>query len=232
MTTQSPSPVRVYVVDDHAIMRRGVKDVLRECEGMECVGEAGERDAALAGAAETRPDVILLDLDLGNVSGIDLIPELRKASPASRVLILTGLSSEAVHLKAFRAGARGLVLKGKAEEELAPAIRKVIADRLWIDPALVESLLDEGADAATGWESDPEATRIKTLKPREMEIISLIGEEGLSNARIAERLFIAEGTVKQHLNNIFEKLGVTDRFALIMYAYRHGLARPPIQKLS
>ena len=231
MTEQPSSPIRVYVIDDHAITRRGVRDLLGESEGVEFVGEAGERDAAIAGAAESRPDVVLLDLDLGNVSGIDLIPDLKRVSPETRILILTGVSDEGVHLRAFRAGALGLVLKGRAMEELAPAIRKVSANALWVDPTLVKNLLDDGQAAGAGREEEPDAARIRTLTPQEREVVSLVGE-GLRNKQIGERLFIAEGTVKQHMSKIFEKLGVSDRFELIMYAYRHGLARPPIRKTT
>lgn len=232
MTTQSSSPIRVYVIDDHAIMRQGIKGVLSESEGVEFVGEAGGRDAAIVGAAESRPDVVLLDLDLGNVSGIDLIPDLQRVSPQSRILILTGVSDEGVHLRAFRAGALGLVLKGRAMEELAPAIKKVSAGALWVDPTLVKGLLDDAQAAGVGPEEEgPEAARIRALTPQEREVVSLVGE-GLRNKQIGERLFIAEGTVKQHLSKVFDKLGVPDRFALIMYAYRHNLARPPIQKSS
>lgn len=228
MTTQSARPVRVYVIDDHAIMRVGVREVLREIGGaVEFVGEAGDCRAAVAGAAESRPDVILLDLDLGTTSGVELIPELRQAAPASRILILTGLADEAEHLKAYRAGALGLVLKGKAMEELAPAIAKVSAGDLWFDKTLVRNLLDHGAATGAGQERGPEADKIRTLTAQERVVVSLVGE-GLRNRQIGERLSIAEGTVKQHLSTIFDKLGVPDRFGLIMYAYRHNLARPPV----
>ena len=228
MTTESPRPIRVYMIDDHAHMRLGVKSDLAAHEDVEFVGEAGARREAVEGVAALRPDVILLDLDLGGASGLELIPDLRAASPRSRVLVLTGLTEEAAHLKAYRAGALGLVLKGRALEELVPAIRKVSADELWFDKTLVKNLLDDGrADD----ESPEESARIRTLTKQEREVVALVGE-GLRNKQIGDRLSIAEGTVKQHLSTIFSKLGVSDRFALIMYAYRHGLARPPIHKPS
>lgn len=228
MSTETPRLIRVFVIDDHAHLRLGVKSDLAAHEDVEFVGEAGGRREAVEGVAANQPDVILLDLDLGDVSGLELIPELRAASPRSRVLILTGLTDEAAHLRAYRAGALGLVLKGRALEELVPAIRKVGAGELWFDKTLVKNLLDDaGSDGA----SPEESAKIKTLTKQEREVVALVGE-GLRNKQIGERLSIAEGTVKQHLSTIFGKLGVTDRFALIMYAYRHGLARPPIHKSS
>ena len=127
----------------------------------------------------------------------------------------------------MRAGALGVVLKGNATDELPPAVRKVRGGQLWFDRAMLRGLVEERPREARA--EDPGRARLASLTRRELEIISLVGE-GLRNRQIGERLFISEGTVKQHLAAVFGKLGVRDRFELIMYAYRHGLASPPLHR--
>lgn len=220
------TPIRVLIVDDHAVVRAGLRMLLESHPGMSVVGEAGNRAGALAAAAREKPDVILLDLDLGGSSALDFLSELLVAAPRARVLILTGVSDSELHRSAMRLGAVGLVFKEQAPETLLKAIEKVHAGESWLERTMMADLIDEMAHARQPQPADPEAARIAKLTDREREIIAFLGE-GLKNKQIAGHLFISEVTVRHHLTAIFAKLGVADRLDLLIYAYRHGLARPP-----
>lgn len=200
--------------------------LIQSREGMTIVGEAGNRGEALVVAGSEQPDIILLDLDLGDESGLDLIPALLEASAGARVIILTGTRDPEAQHRALSLGAMGIVHKEKAPEALLSAIERVHAGEAWLDPMLTAKLLGEMAKAGKPKKPDPEADRVATLTGREREVVGLIGE-GLKNSQIAERLFISEWTVRHHITSIFSKLEVSDRVELIMLAYRQGLARPP-----
>jgi len=218
-------PIRVFLIDDHEVLRAGVRLLIESDAAMEVVGEAGSYKTALPLIQSLQPDVTLLDLDLGGgPTGLDLLPQLLAAAPAARVIILTGILEEAEHMCAMRAGAAGLVLKRNAVKEVAKAVRKVYEGELWFDQTLLRNLWK---DRSHKGKVNPETGRISSLTAREREVIRLLGR-GLRNKQIGERLFISDGTVRQHLTSIFGKLGVSDRFELIMYAYRHGLAEPPL----
>jgi two-component system nitrate/nitrite response regulator NarL len=217
--------IRILLVEDHGIVRAGLRMLLENEREMSVVGEAKDRQGAVALAKSQKPEIILLDLDLGGESGLDLIPALLGVSQA-RILILTGLRDIQAHRRAFQLGAMGLVEKDKAGEVLIKAIRKVHAGEAWMDHAMTASLLADLARAREAGALDPEAAKIAALSQRERQIISLLAE-ALDNTRIAERLFISEITVRHHLTSIFGKLGVRDRLELLVYAYRHRLAEPP-----
>ncbi len=226
MVSSGTNPIRVMLVEDHRVVRAGVRMLVQSREGMTIVGEAGNRSEAVAIAGSEQPDVILLDLDLGDESGLDLIHDLLEAASRARVIILTGTRDPEEHHRALRLGAMGVVNKEKAPEVLLAAIEKVHAGEAWLDPLLTARLLGEVAKAGKPKKPDPEAARIATLTDREREVVGLIAE-GLKNKQIAERLFISEWTVRHHITSIFSKLEVSDRVELIMFAYRQGLARPP-----
>jgi len=218
------SSIRILLVDDHAIIRSGLKMLIESQPGLSIVGEASERASAVAMASRERPDIVLLDLDLGSESGLDLISPLRLAAPQARILVLTGLRDTEVHRNALRLGAMGIVQKEMAGEVLLKAIHKVHAGEAWLDRSSIANLLSEIAEGDSG-RPDPEAARIASLSPREREVINLIGE-GLNNKKIAERLQISETTVRHHLTSIFAKVGVSDRLELLVYAYKNHLAGP------
>jgi DNA-binding NarL/FixJ family response regulator len=200
--------------------------IIQSRPAMEIVGEAGDRQDALALAASVSPDIILLDLDLGGESGMSLIADLKAAATDARVIILTGLRDTEAHRRAVLAGAMGIVKKEKAAEVLISAIERVRAGDAWLDPSLVAGVLTEMTGSGKTRKDDPETEKIATLTNREREVIALVGE-GIKNKEIANRLFISETTVRHHLTSIFDKLSVADRVALLIYAYRHGLANPP-----
>lgn len=214
--------IRVLLIDDHVVMRVGLRMLIESQPGLTVVGEATNRAEAIQCVAREQPDIILLDLDLGGESGLDLIPALRTTAGEARVIVLTGILDSREHLQAIHLGALGLVMKDQLVEVLVKAIEKVHAGQTWLDPALAASVLAERSQGR-GQDSD-EAKRIATLTERERAVIALICE-GLKNKQIARRLFISEITVVHHLTSIFNKLGVANRLELLTYAYNHGLVQ-------
>jgi len=223
----SPSPrklIRVLIIDDHLIIRAALRMFLDSQAGISVVGEGSGPQDALAVAAREQPDVILLDLDLGEANGLDLLPDLHTAAPDAHVVVLTGVRDAQMHRRAVRLGAVGLVPKERAPEVLLEAIAKVAAGQVWLDNLLITSVLGEMTrHHQTTPPLDPEAIKMKALTAREREIITLIGQ-GCKNQAIADRLCISEATVRHHLTSIYGKLAVGDRLELAIYAYRHGLA--------
>jgi two-component system, NarL family, nitrate/nitrite response regulator NarL len=228
-------PIRVLLIDDHAVVRSGLRMLVESRSGLKVAGEAANRAEALAIAKQEQPDVILLDLDMNNDNGLNFLPQLLAAAGRARVLILTGVRDPDAYNQAIRLGASGLLLKEKAPDVLLKAIEKVHAGEIWFDRSTIGSVLTEmsrsGGNRSRGGQKemtdDPEEAKIATLTEREREVSALIGE-GLKNKQIASRLFISETTVRHHLTSVFDKLGVSDRLELIIYTYKHGLAKPPI----
>jgi DNA-binding NarL/FixJ family response regulator len=211
------------IVDDHVVIRSGLRMLIEHDQRMQVVAQAGNRVEALERADAERPDVIVLDLLLGDDDGLSFLPELCEASPNSRVLVLTGVQNPDAHRRAIRRGAVGIVLKEHAADQLLKAIAKVHEGEVWIERSMMGSMIQEFSKPAM---VDPEITKIESLTDREREVISLIGE-GLKNKQVGERLFISETTVTHHLSSVFSKLEVSDRLELIIYAFRHGLAQLP-----
>jgi DNA-binding NarL/FixJ family response regulator len=189
------------------------------------VGEASSCAEALAIAARERPDIVLLDLLLGRESGLDVLPGLAAAAPEARVIVLSGVQDLDMRRSAIRLGAVGLVDKEAAADVLLKAIDRVHRGEAWIDPVLTADALRRAARAEQ--ESAAEMTRISALTPREREVVALVGE-GLKNRQISDRLNISEATVRHHLTSVFDKIEVGDRFELALYAYRHRLAKIPV----
>jgi two-component system, NarL family, nitrate/nitrite response regulator NarL len=223
MSAATLEPIRILIVDDHAILRAGLRMLIDQNPAMKVIGVAGNGREALALAASEQPDLIILDILLGDEDGLTLLPDLRDAATNARVLVLTGLRSSESQRRAILAGAMGVVLKEHAAEVLIKAINKVHQGEVWLDRSLMGSVLDQMTQAQ---EIDPEKGKIASLTDREREVIALIAE-GLKNKQIGQRLFISETTVTHHLSSIFSKLGVTDRLELIIYAFRYRLAQLP-----
>lgn len=190
---------------------------------MKVIGQAGNRSEALAKASSEQPNLIILDIMLGDEDGLSLLPKLKEVAPAARVLVLTGLRGSESLRRPMLAGAMGVVLKEHAAEVLIKAIQKVHEGEVWLDRLSMGTLLDEMTQRM---ELDPEAEKIATLTTREREVIALIAE-GLKNKQIGQRLFITETTVTHHLSSIFSKLEVADRLELLIYAFSRNLAKMP-----
>jgi NarL family two-component system response regulator LiaR len=209
-----PEPIRVLVVDDHAVVREGLRTFLELQEGIEVVGEAADGEQAVELARQLHPDVVLMDLVMPKLDGVDAMKELRQGVPATRVIVLTSFLDDERLLPALRAGAAGYLLKDVQPKELARAVRAAHAGQALIDPAVAARLVETLADGR----NDEHAER---LTPREQQVLDLIGH-GLSNKRIAQELGVAEKTVKTHVSHVLAKLGVADRTQAALYAARLG----------
>ena len=208
-------PIRVLLVDDHAVVREGLRTFLELQDGIEVVGEAGDGNEGVAAAERLRPDVILMDLVMPRLDGVGAMRELRRRMPSVRVIVLTSFTDDAKLLPAVQAGAAGYLLKNAQPRELARAVRAAHAGEAVLDPHVAARLLDSiarPADRAPGEE----------LTPREREVLGLLGR-GFSNKRIALELGIAEKTVKTHVGHVLAKLGVADRTQAALHAARAGL---------
>jgi NarL family two-component system response regulator LiaR len=206
----------VLVVDDHAVVREGLRAFLELQDGIEVAGEAADGEEAIAAAERLRPDVVLMDLVMPNLDGLSAMRGLRERVPAARVIVLTSFLDDDKLLPALRAGAAGYLLKNAPPPELARAVRAAHAGETLLDPVvaarLVETLAGDG---------DP----LDRLTPREREVLVLIGR-GFPNKRIARELAVAEKTVKTHVGHVLAKLGVTDRTQAAVVAVRAGLVDP------
>ena len=219
----SEHPITIMIVDDHVVIRSGLRMLIEQNEQMRVIAMAGNQAEALERAASNTPDVIILDLLLGDEDALDFLPELCQTSPKSRVLVLTGVQNPDAHRRAIRRGAMGIVLKEHAADQLLKAIKKVYDGEVWIERSMMGSMIQELNKPPM---VDPELEKIESLTDREREVIALVGE-GLKNKQVGERLFISETTVTHHLSSVFSKLDVSDRLELIIYAFRHGLAKLP-----
>jgi two-component system, NarL family, nitrate/nitrite response regulator NarL len=218
--------IRVMLVEDDELTRLGLRTQIGKDPLLEVAGEAANCGDALKTAREEQPDIILLDLNLGEESGLEFLPELLSAVPSARVIVVTGERDLEAHQRAIGRGAMGLVLKQDAVEQVARAVKQVYHGDVWFNRSMMLQVINRMAKAGAVKEPDPEADKIRTLTEREREVIGLVGE-GLKNKGVAERLCISETTVRHHLTSIFAKLGVADRLELAIYAYKHGLATLP-----
>ncbi|MFF4418980.1 response regulator [Streptosporangium sp. NPDC001559] len=232
---------RVLVADDQAVVREGLVLLLGLLPDIEVVGSAGDGLEALRLVAELRPDVVLMDLRMPRMDGVEATREIRAAFPATQVVVLTTYSDDESVFAALRAGARGFLTKSAGAEEIGRAVAAVVNGDAQLDPGVQRRLLTAVmGDGAGEPAAPPGRTRPRTqeqrarrepgplpdgLTPREAEVLRLIAR-GLSNAEIAAVLFIGEATVKTHINNLFAKARLRDRVHAVTYAYRVGLAEP------
>ena len=224
---QKPMPVRVLLADDQRLVRESLGTLLGLLPGIEMVASAADGEEALALAEEHSPDVVLMDLRMPRLDGIEATRQLRQRQPNVRVIALTTYADDESVLGALRAGARGYLTKDASSEDIRAAILTVAAGEAALDPSVqhhVVAALAAAGERAAGAAAEPELP--DDLTPREAEVLALIAE-GLSNAEIAERLFVSPTTVKSHINHVFTKAGLRDRAQAINYAYRTGIALPP-----
>ncbi|TVL90700.1 response regulator transcription factor [Streptomyces sp. SAJ15] len=210
-----PDTIRVLLVDDHQVVRRGLRTFLEVQDDIEVVGEASDGDEGVAAAEELRPDVILMDVKMPGTDGIEALRRLREAGSRARVLIVTSFTEQRTVVPALRAGAAGYVYKDVDPEALAGAIRSVHAGHVLLQPEVAGALLSQ--EEANGGHG-----RGNTLTEREREVLALIAD-GRSNREIARALVLSEKTVKTHVSNILMKLDLADRTQAALWAVRHGI---------
>ena len=206
--------IRILVADDHAVVRQGLRAFLSLQEDMEVVGEAEDGEQAVAAAARLEPDVVLMDMVMPGVDGVEAIRRIRDVRPQTRVLVLTSYADDTKVVPAVRAGAAGYLLKDVQPAELAAAIRTIAGGGALLAPAVTARVL---AEIAAGGRPDP------GLTAREREVLGLLAR-GLTNRQIAAELVLSEKTVKTHVSSILGKLGLPDRTQAALYAVREDLA--------
>jgi DNA-binding NarL/FixJ family response regulator len=218
----SAAPVRVVIADDQRVVREGLLLMLDLLDGIEVVGTAADGEEALAVVARHRPDVVLMDLRMPRLDGVEATRRLVAGEPGVGIVALTTYADDETVIAALQAGARGYLTKDAGADQIRAAIERVAAGEAALDPAVQRHLV---AAVAEG-ESEPTAPASELpdgLTPREAEVLGLIAE-GLSNAEIADRLVVSGATVKSHVNHLFAKIRARDRAQAVAYAYRNGLA--------
>ena len=220
---QGGEPIRVAVVDDQELFRRGLTMLLGVEDDIEVVGEAGDGVAATELAATAVPDVILMDVRMPKRSGIEACVAIKDVAPTARIIMLTVSDEEADLYDAVKNGASGYLLKDSSIDEVAQAIRVVADGQSLISPSMAIKLLDEFKQMSR---TDRQQVPSPRLTDRELEVLKLVAQ-GLNNREIAKRLFISENTVKNHVRNILEKLQLHSRMEAVMYAMREKLLDLP-----
>ena len=211
--------IRLIICDDQEVVREGLRAILGTVPEFEVVAVAADGARAIELVAETTPDIVLMDLNMPGVTGVQATRRIREQFPAVKVLVLTTYDAEEWVFDAIRAGASGYLLKDAPRADLVRAVHGTLAGRTFVDPAVAGKLFTQIADATTVRDT----TLASTLSERERDVLRLLAQ-GLSNAEIANRLYLSEGTIRNYVSALFEKLGVTDRTRAALIAVRHGLA--------
>lgn len=215
--------IRVLLVDDQELVREGLRRILHPDEGFEIAGECADGSAALEAVERVAVDVVVMDVRMKGMDGVEATRRLRERSGAPPVLVLTTFDDDEVLSGALRAGAAGFILKDAPGEELIRSTRTVANGDAWLDHSVTARVL------ATYRSSSPPSpelkARIDELTPRELDVLRLVGR-GSTNAEVADALFVSEATVKSHIGHIFTKLDLRDRAAAIVFAFDHGLVTP------
>ena len=218
-----PDPIRVLVVDDHALFRRGLEMVLAEEPDIELVGEASDGAEAVEKAGQALPDVVLMDIRMPRSSGIEACRAMKELTPSAKIVMLTISDEEEDLFEAIRAGASGYLLKDIPYDEVADVVRAVHGGQSLINPSMAAKLLAEfAAMASRDGTERAEQVPAPRLTEREIEVLKLVAR-GMNNRDIAKELFISENTVKNHVRNILEKLQIHSRMEAVMIAVRENL---------
>jgi DNA-binding NarL/FixJ family response regulator len=219
--------IRILLVDDQELVRIGLRGILRPEFGFDVVGECANGAQVASAVKSLRPDIVLMDVRMPLVDGVQATRELRERDDSPPVLALTTFDDDEVLAGILRAGASGFILKGVPAEDLQRSVRVVAEGGAWLDPAVTARVLAiyRSAAPSPAQEVGGGMLGLESLTSREREVLVLIGQ-GLSNAEIATELFVGEGTVKTHINHVFAKLQLRDRAAAVVYAFDHDLVSP------
>ena len=217
--------IRVLLVDDQELVRTGLRGILRAAFGFDVVGECADGGEVMAAVDAVAPDVVLMDVRMPFVDGVQATLQLKRRESSPPVLALTTFDDDQALAGMLRAGASGFVLKGVPAEDLQRAVRAVAQGGAWLDPAVTARVLAIYRAAPAAGEAGRDED-LDTLTGRELEVLTLIGR-GKTNGEIAAELFVSEGTVKTHINHLFTKLRLRDRAAAVVFAFDHGLVKRP-----
>lgn len=209
----SERPIRILLVDDHAVVREGLRGLLDQQESMEVVGEADDGLAALEHLASDKPDVVVLDMKMPGPSAVETIAAIKRLSPDAKILVFTSYAEDSQVRDALSAGATGYLLKDALRDDLIRAVHEVAAGRAWLHPQAQRQMLD--------WMRRPPSP-IDTLTARERSVLALLAQ-GMSNKQIARQLDLTEGTVKGYVSQVLDKLGVADRTQAALLAHKEGV---------
>ena len=212
--------IRIVIADDHPVVRIGVRNMLAEANGFEVAGEAGDGDEAITQTLELQPDILLLDLLMPRLPGLEAMRAIMNGSPTVKILLLTSTITTQQIIEALHIGARGIVLKDSLVQDLHTSIRTVVSGDYWIGDKRVANLVTALHELMQKAEVQPRKTY--GLTPRELEVVGAI-VEGCTNRDIARSFGLSEETVKRHLSNIFDKTGVSTRLELALFAIAHQL---------
>ncbi|MGO9096422.1 MAG: response regulator [Bryobacteraceae bacterium] len=213
--------IRLVIADDHPIFRDGLRKLLSLEDDFEVVGEAKDGNEVLEIMREKEPDVLLLDLRMPGLDGLSVLQSLKNSGCRSRIIILTASEDKNEFVQAMKLGCSGIVLKQTATELLYKSIRKVYGGEIWLDSHTTAAVMRQFAAPSRVGGAERKGRERSPLSQREREIVALVAQ-GFKNKEIAEKIFISEQTVKNHLHNIFDKLGVSDRLELALYAIHKG----------
>lgn len=216
--------IRVLLADDQALVRGGFRMLLESADDIEVVGEAGDGEQAVAMVTATHPDVVLMDIRMPVLDGLEATRRIITSGSAARVVILTTFDLDAYVFEALRAGASGFLLKDAPSDEIVRAVRIAAGGEALLAPSVTRRLIER----FSGHAPRAETARLRELTEREREVLLLVSR-GLSNAEIAQRLFLGETTVKTHVAHILDKLEVRDRVQAVVLAYESGLVTPSLQ---
>jgi two-component system nitrate/nitrite response regulator NarL len=219
------SSIKVLIADDHAFFRDGLRKLLEEADDISVVGEASNGNECIKMLDKFKPDILLLDLRMPEKDGLAVLTEVNFESLPTRVILLTAAEDDRDVVRAMRLGARGVVLKQSASDLLLKSIRQVHDGEIWLDNRMTAEVIDAFKKSAESGQRREKPL----LSDREKEVVQLV-VEGFRNREIGEKLFISEQTVKNHLHNIFDKLGVSDRLELALYAIHHKLVDHALPK--
>jgi DNA-binding NarL/FixJ family response regulator len=221
--TVAPTTIRVVISDDHPIVREGLRRLLALESDINVVGEAGDGESTVAIVDQLEPDILLLDLRMPGVDGLSALQRLQRINKRTRVIVLTASEDKNEFVQAMKLGCSGIVLKQTAAELIVKSIRKVHAGEIWLDSHTTAAVMRQFAAPNEPAPQGSARPRDRSpLSQREREIVALVAQ-GYKNKEMAEKMFISEQTVKNHLHNIFDKLGVSDRLELALYAIHKGL---------
>jgi two-component system, NarL family, nitrate/nitrite response regulator NarL len=222
---EEPSkPIQIVIADDHPIFRDGLKELLSREKDFHVIGEVGHGDDVLTAIEKHHPDILLLDLKMPGTNGLAVLQRMQSANAATKVIVLTGSDDKNDFVQAMKLGTCGIVLKQSPTDLLFKSIRKVYAGEIWLDSNTTAAVMRQFS-SPEDYDRAPANGRTRERSPlsqREREIVGLVAQ-GFKNKEMAEKMFISEQTVKNHLHNIFDKLGVSDRLELALYAIHRKL---------